>query len=742
MSIRPISSLTRRAAAASTADFVNHLPPSSSLPLQRRNHLLRLGVAALLFAALPLLLQAASTPVITSPISGSVLPGSSATFTWSTESGVTQYQLWLGTSGAGSGNIGIFSQGSTTAASLSVAATSLPITGATIYARLYYDLNGSWNSVDSTYKEAPAGAQVSPALSAFSCATTSFTGAGSGTCTVSLAAVAPSSGVAVSLSSSNTAVTVPASVTIPAASANATFTATVAGVATNQTATLTASAASASKTASLTLNAGTPALTLSAGSIAFGSVQTNTATAKSVTLTSSGNAAVTISALSVSGSGFSASGISAPLTLAAGQTATVNVQFDPTATGAASGQVSLTTNCASGGTKTIALSGTGTAASTPALTSPAPGSVLPGSSVTFTWTTESGVSEYQLWLGSSPASYNIGIFTQGSTTASALSVTATGLPTSGATLYATLYYDLNGSWGSVSSTYTEASGSSATLSALSCTSTSLTGAASDACTVTLSAAAPSGGIAVTLASSNSAVTVPASVTVASGATSASFTATANAVTTTQTATLTATAGNVSKAAGLQLNPSTSALSIGSASVAFGSVQLNTPTTQSVNLTSSGTTSVTISAVSLSGSGFSASGISTPLTLAAGQSATLNLQFDPTTAGSFTGQVTVASNATSGATQTIALSGTGSSASYSVALNWDVPSSSSDPVAGYNIYRAANNSTYQLLNSSVSSSTTYTDTTVQSSQSYTYIVTSVDGSGIESLPSNSIDLTIP
>lgn len=163
----------------------------------------------------------------------------------------------------------------------------------------------------------------------------------------------------------------------------------------------------------------------------------------------------------------------------------------------------------------------------------------------------------------------------------------------------------------------------------------------------------------------------------------------------------------------------------------------------MTLTSSGAASLTISAISLSGTGFSASGISTPLTLAAGKSATLSLQFDPTTAGAVTGQIIITSNATSGATQAIALSGTGSSTTYSVDLTWDAPSTSSDPVAGYNVYRAAaNSSTYQLLNSSVSSSTTYTDTTVQVSQSYTYIVTSVDSTGIESLPSNSIELSIP
>ena len=81
----------------------------------------------------------------------------------------------------------------------------------------------------------------------------------------------------------------------------------------------------------------------------------------------------------------------------------------------------------------------------------------------------------------------------------------------------------------------------ATLSALSCSSTSMTKAGTDSCTVTLNAAAARGGFTVRLASNNSSVTVPASVTVAAGSTTASFTATVSSVSTAQTATLTASA---------------------------------------------------------------------------------------------------------------------------------------------------------------------------------------------------------
>src|ERR1700733_8975406 len=125
------------------------------------------------------------------------------------------------------------------------------------------------------------------------------------------------------------------------------------------------------------------------------------------------------------------------------------------------------------------------------------------------------------------------------------------------------------------------SGSHDSLSTLSCTSGSLTGAGTDACTVTLTSATSS-AMTVNLTSSSSAVKVPASVTVASGASSAAFTATASAVTSTQTATLKASASSNSETYSLQLKAAstgTAGLTLGSTSVAFGSVSLNSPATQ-------------------------------------------------------------------------------------------------------------------------------------------------------------------
>ena len=78
-----------------------------------------------------------------------------------------------------------------------------------------------------------------------------------------------------------------------------------------------------------------------------------------------------------------------------------------------------------------------------------------------------------------------------------------------------------------------------TVSSLQCSPTSVAAGASSTCTVTLSAAAPTGGSVVTLSDNSSAITTPASATVAAGASTASFTVTAGSVTSTQSVTITA-----------------------------------------------------------------------------------------------------------------------------------------------------------------------------------------------------------
>lgn len=281
------------------------------------------------------------------------------------------------------------------------------------------------------------------------------------------------------------------------------------------------------------------------------------------------------------------------------------------------------------------------------------------------------------------------------------------------------------------------------VSSLSCAQGLITGAGSDACTVNISSAAGTGGLSVSLSSSSGAVTVPSSITVPAGATSAGFTATVTAVSSAQSVILTAAAGGASKTYTVNLGAAAPGLALGTSSVSFGNVSLNSPVTQPVILTSSGTAALTISAGSLSGSGFSMSGLSYPLTLNPGQTATLYIQFSPTVAGTATGKVTLTSNAATGSTATISLSGTGQVIVYQVDLTWNAPVNSPDPVAGYNVYRATGGSqSYQLLNALVNLSTSFIDTTVQSGGSYSYFVESVDAKGTQSGPSNTYLVSIP
>ncbi len=90
------------------------------------------------------------------PAPSSVLPGSSVTFTWTAGSGVTSYDLWLGTSGPGSS--GLYSSGQITGTSVTV--TNLPAKGATIYARLFSVIGGTTQYNDYTYTEAGSPATM------------------------------------------------------------------------------------------------------------------------------------------------------------------------------------------------------------------------------------------------------------------------------------------------------------------------------------------------------------------------------------------------------------------------------------------------------------------------------------------------------------------------------------------------------------------------------------------------------
>lgn len=690
-----------------------------------------------------------------------------------------------------------------------------------------------------------SGHPIQSLLNDFTCARDNVVGQGSENCTITLTSRVDTGGVTVGLMSSDpSVVAVPSTMTIAAGTSSGIFSLKYYPVTEARTVTLSANSNNnGHKQHNINVGGSTPGLKISSGLVSFGNVMVNATSKKTVTLTSSGTASLTISSATVAGSGYSVSGMGLPVTLNPGQSANLTVSFDPTAAGPSNGSIALATNISTS-TPAIDLSGTGqvpgalsgiTCASssvtgaandacTVSLSSAAgssgltvalgssnsavavPASVLfPAgatsagftaaiSSVTTaqtaTLTAQAGgvTQTFAIGLGgaapglslattslsfgnvtlNTPTTQSVLLTSSGSAplTISAASATGSGFTISspsfpvtlnqGQTATLVVQFDpttagaatgavtlaTNTSAGSAAIALSGTGATSAALNALTCSSSSITGAASDSCTVSLTAAAGAGGMSITLSSSSTSLAAPASVLVPAGASSAGFSATASAVTTAQTATLTAQAGGVTKTYAISMSAGTPGLTLGSATLSFGNVNLNSPATQSVLLTSSGTAPLTISSDNVTGSGFSISGLSFPLTLNPGATATLNVQFDPTTAGSAAGAATVTTNA-SPATASIALNGTGQATSYQVDLSWDPPGSSTDPAVGYNVYRAVSgSSSYQLLNSAAVGTTSYSDTTVAGGTSYVYYVKSVDSAGNLSGASNSFSIAIP
>lgn len=510
----------------------------------------------------------------------------------------------------------------------------------------------------------------------------------------------------------------------------------------------------------------TPQLTMSAASLNFGNVTVGSSSTQPLTLTSTGTDAVTVNSATISGTGFTISGATFPLHLNPGQTVTLQVKFDPINTGAVTGHLTIASNSSTNPTAVVGLSGTGTAATSPQLSVSAAslnfGNVTVGSSSTQPLTLSS--------TGTAPVTIN------------SASVTGTGFSISGATFPLTLKPQQTvtlqvkfqpANTGTITGQLTVSSNSSTNAIA----TVGLNGKGQAAMSPQLSVSAASlsfGDVTVgspskqplTLTSTGTAAVTISALTVKGTGFSISSESLPLTLNPNQTLTIEVqfdptTAGAVSGTLTISSNSSTNAtaavslqgtgtaatspqLTISAASLSFGSVSVGSSSTQTLKLTSSGTAAVTINAADISGVDFSVSGASFPLTLDPKESVTLQVQFAPTAAGAVTGQLTISSDSSTNANATVNLSGTGAAVQqYAVSLTWAAPSTSSDPVIGYHVYRSTGGtSTYQLLNSSVETSTTYTDSTVQSGTTYNYEVKSVDADGVESIPSNVISETIP
>jgi Abnormal spindle-like microcephaly-assoc'd, ASPM-SPD-2-Hydin len=106
-----------------------------------------------------------------------------------------------------------------------------------------------------------------------------------------------------------------------------------------------------------------PEIAVAPSSAAFGSVVMGNSNSQTITVSNGGNASLSISQAATTGSGFSTSGLNAPLTIAPGNRAAFNVVFAPSSSGSAVGSLALLSN-APNSPLAIPLTGTGLAAST------------------------------------------------------------------------------------------------------------------------------------------------------------------------------------------------------------------------------------------------------------------------------------------------------------------------------------------------------------------------------------------
>ncbi len=113
---------------------------------------------------------------------------------------------------------------------------------------------------------------------------------------------------------------------------------------------------------------------------------------------------------------------------------------------------------------------------------------------------------------------------------------------------------VSGGGTTVSANLTLLPAATASLSAISVSPASVSGGSAAQGTVTLSGAAPAGGVVVSLSSNTVSAAVPTSVTVPQGATSAAFAISTTSVAASTTATITASAGGMNQAAQLTITP--------------------------------------------------------------------------------------------------------------------------------------------------------------------------------------------
>jgi len=413
----------------------------------------------------------------------------------------------------------------------------------------------------------------------------------------------------------------------------------------------------------------TSAISFNTGSLALGNVLIGTSGSLPFTITNSGATTISVSQVAVSGAGFSVSGFSGGASLSAGQTLSLTAAFSPTTSGPATGAISIVSN-ASNSPSTISLSGTGVQP----LISATPSSLSFGSVLV-------GNSQSQNVTVRNPGTADLSV-TQATISGTGFTLSGMTLPLtiapSGSASFSVRFAPASAGSFTGSLSLTNNANSAPVIVALSGTGnlqTSLLTAsptslsfgnqpigtnATQTATISNTGTSSVSVSAITVTGSGFTVAAPTlPLTLAAGQ-SISFGATFAPT----------TSGSVSGAVTVSSNATNSPVTLSlsgtgvqpqitivPASVSFGNVPVASTNSQAITIQNHGTATLSISQATVSGTGFSLSGLILPASLAPGGSASFSLAFTPASTSTYSGMLTLVSNAPTSPTN-IPLSGAG------------------------------------------------------------------------------------
>jgi Abnormal spindle-like microcephaly-assoc'd, ASPM-SPD-2-Hydin/Protein of unknown function (DUF1573) len=420
-------------------------------------------------------------------------------------------------------------------------------------------------------------------------------------------------------------------------------------------------------------------LSLSQSSINFGTVSVGSKSTSNLVLSNVGTSTLTISMLTLTGADFAVGGIATPATISAGQSTPVSLTFAPAAAGNATGSLSITSSDPANPSVTVPLSGTGSSTATGQLTA------NPANLSFGTMATGTSASKPITLTNTGSAAVDI----------SSASVSGTGLAISGLATPATLKPQ--------ESLTVNASFDPPTAGNISGTIKIVSNAGNSPLTIPVSGVGAQAGLAIsptsfsfgsvvdgqtksqpiTVTNTGSAALTIVNVAVTGSAFSVSGMATPVTINAGRTATLSALfaptiaglqTGSISISSNAPNSPNVVSLtgtgtaasvtlSSNPSSVSFSGVNVGSSASNSVTISNSGNTTLTISQISVSAKDFAVSGMATPVTLAAGANAALNVTFRPSASENITGNITVESS--QGASAVIPVSGVGLQAGLSI-----------------------------------------------------------------------------